>query len=76
MLDLLVKVLEWLVDEKLIGIPVAAFIGLGAIVVVVVVYALKRPLPTVRAERGAKVQQTSVRGVRTKGDVNVNPRQD
>ena len=76
MFDVLLKALEWLVEEKLIGVPVAAFVALGVVGVAAAFYALRRPTPTVAADGGAKVQQTTVQRVRAEGDVNVTPRQE
>jgi ribose/xylose/arabinose/galactoside ABC-type transport system permease subunit len=76
MIDPLLHILDWLVENKVIGIPVASVI---VIAVAVFSYLWRRRGDeggAMRAERGGKVQQTTVKGIRAKGDVEISPRQE
>lgn len=73
----LLHILDWLVDHKVVGIPLASAI---VVALTLLGFFMKRRRradgPVAQAERGGKVQQTTASGIRAKGDIEISPRQE
>jgi hypothetical protein len=74
--DAILHVIDWLVANKTIGVPVAVVLALG---LSGVGWLLKqrRDRPTFSAQaKDGNIQQLNVTGTRSKGDVNITQRQE
>jgi hypothetical protein len=72
-MDALLHILSWFVDDKKIGIPAA----IAVTVTLVVLSTLARRAFERReeAEPTRSVQQTTIRGLRAKGNINIKTKQ-
>jgi hypothetical protein len=74
--DAILHLIDWLVANKVIGVPVAVAIALG-LSGVGWWLRQRRDRPTFSAHtRDGNIQQLNVTGTRSKGDVNITQRQE